>query len=117
LGKSKSYDTWEGLVKKRELKKSYEDLEEKVKKTKLLFNERDNHEDSLLNYNEPKNGNNSEISKDDTMKEDDSSRSEESVDEDYDDDDIVYEAHEDVAEESLNSKINEILQNVKKILE
>ncbi|GBB99153.1 hypothetical protein RclHR1_03430014 [Rhizophagus clarus] len=49
LGNPKSYDAWEKLVKEREGKKLYDDLEEKMNKTKLLFKEKDD-ENSLLIY-------------------------------------------------------------------
>ncbi|GET65905.1 hypothetical protein GLOIN_2v865192 [Rhizophagus irregularis DAOM 181602=DAOM 197198] len=108
LGKSKSYDTWEGIVKKRKLKKFYEDLESKMIKTKLLF-KGDGDENSLLNYKKPVNKReniNGEIIDDDNI-----SRSDKSLDKDhYENDGDEDENNADDVIRSMNCKINEIYE-------
>ncbi|PKC61787.1 hypothetical protein RhiirA1_523603 [Rhizophagus irregularis] len=97
LGKSKSYDTWEGIVKKRKLKKFYEDLE------------RDGDENSLLNYKKLVNKReniNGEIIDDDNI-----SRSDKSLDKDhYENDGDEDENNADDVIRSMNCKINEIYE-------
>ncbi|RGB36888.1 hypothetical protein C1646_782642 [Rhizophagus diaphanus] len=120
IGKSKSYDTWEGIVKKRELKKIYEDLESKMNKTRLLFKGDGDDENSFLNYKEVKEpvikyeNINGEIIDDDNI-----SRSDESLNEYYNENENDNEEEDDDDKENiedislLHRKVNEILQNIK----
>ncbi|CAB4389248.1 unnamed protein product [Rhizophagus irregularis] len=117
LGKSKSYDTWEGIVKKRELKKIYEDLESKMNKTRLSFKGDGDDENSFLNYKEVKEPvNKYENINIESIDDDNISRSDESLNEYYNENDN--EEDDDDKENIgdiglLHRKVNEILQNIK----
>jgi hypothetical protein len=118
LGKSKSYDTWEGIVKKRELKKIYEDLESKMNKTRLSFKEDGDDENSFLNYKEVKEPvNKYENINIESIDDDNISRSDESLNEYYNENDNEEDDDDDKENIGdiglLHRKVNEILQNIK----